>query len=185
MNSDTSAFSREAYELALKHGAEQKAIDKLTTRDALLSILTDANIEADICEDVADTCDLSNLNALAIASGILDAQQIAQFCFLTNDEAEVLLPWLLTTCVGNVHECAKEWWYSVRRVRSIEPAHCHRFNSPIFATITNIYRFGLMLESSAASLLTWLLGARERDVCIFLRSRTLRRLLDSNSHLCS
>lgn len=89
MNSETAAVSRQAHELALKHGAEPDDIEQLCSREALLSILTEANIEADICEDVADTCDLSNLNALSIASGLLDTEQIAQYCFLTKDEAEV------------------------------------------------------------------------------------------------
>ena len=94
MNSDA-AYSKDAHELALKSGAEPGDIEQLCSREALLSILTDANIEDDICEDVADTCDLSNLNALAIASGLLSIEQIAQFCFLTKDEAEVCLYCLL------------------------------------------------------------------------------------------
>lgn len=94
MDSDT-AYSKDAHALALKNGAEPGNIEQLCSRESLLSILTDANIEADICEDVADTCDLSNLNAFALASGLLSIEQIAQFCFLTKDEAEVCLYCLL------------------------------------------------------------------------------------------
>ena len=86
---DTGRIAALAYQEALKHSAEPHAIEALQTRDTLLQILTEANIQADICEDVADTCDLSNLNALAIASGLLSTDKIAQHCFLTKDEAEV------------------------------------------------------------------------------------------------
>ena len=55
----------------------------------LLSILKDANIADDICEDVADTCDLNSLNALALASGLIDVSAVADMCYLTKDEAEV------------------------------------------------------------------------------------------------
>ena len=89
MNSETAAYSTEAHQLALSTGASAPDLENLCSREALLSILTDANIEQDICEDVCDTCELSNPNALTIASGLLSVEQIAKLCFLTNDEAEV------------------------------------------------------------------------------------------------
>jgi hypothetical protein len=64
-------------------------MDALRTREVLLSILTSANIEKDICEDVADACELSNLDALAIASGLMAIAEVAEQCFLTTDEADV------------------------------------------------------------------------------------------------
>jgi hypothetical protein len=88
MNPETAAYSTEAHSLALRCGASATEVEKLCSREALLSILTDANIEQDICEDVCDTCELGNLNAITIASGVLSTEQIAQFCFLTKDEAE-------------------------------------------------------------------------------------------------
>lgn len=91
MNSETAAYSTEAHQLALSTGASAPDLENLCNREALLSILTDANIEQDICEDVCDTCELSNLNALTIASGLLSVEQVAKFCFLTKDEAEVCL----------------------------------------------------------------------------------------------
>lgn len=91
MNSETAAYSTEAHQLALSTGASAPDLENLCSREALLSILTDANIEQDICEDVCDTCELSNLNALTIASGLLSVEQVAKFCFLTKDEAEVVL----------------------------------------------------------------------------------------------
>lgn len=82
-------FDRNAQALALKYGAAESAIDALRTRELLLSILKDANIEDDICEDVADTCDLNSLNALALASGLVEVAAVADMCYLTKDEAEV------------------------------------------------------------------------------------------------
>jgi hypothetical protein len=91
MSADTASFSNQAHCLALQHGATAADIEKLCSREALLSILTEANVAQDICEDVCDTCELSNLSAITIASGVLSTEQIAEFCFLTNDEAEVCI----------------------------------------------------------------------------------------------
>jgi hypothetical protein len=84
-----SSYSRDAQELALEHGAPEVSMTELCQRSTLLNILQDANIEADICEDIAQTCELINLNALCIASGLLSINKIANLCFLTDDEAEV------------------------------------------------------------------------------------------------
>lgn len=80
----------DAYQVALQHGAKDEDILALRTREALLEILQETNIEADICEDVADACELNDLDALAIASGLLSVDQVAESCFLTKDEAEVI-----------------------------------------------------------------------------------------------
>lgn len=83
------SYSRDAQALALTHGAEESAIDALRQRETLLQILTDANIEKDICEDVVDACEISSLNALALASGLMDTATVADLCYLTTDEADV------------------------------------------------------------------------------------------------
>lgn len=79
----------DAYQVALKHGAKDEQIQALRTREALLEILQETNIESDICEDVADACEINDLDALAIASGLLTTDEVAESCFLTKDEAEV------------------------------------------------------------------------------------------------
>lgn len=86
-----SASASDAYQVALQHGAKDEDIQKLRTREALMQILQEANIEEDICEDVVDACDISNLDALAIASGLFTVNEVADTCFLTKDEAEVCL----------------------------------------------------------------------------------------------
>ena len=83
------SHTRDAQALALSHGAPEAAVDALRTRDLLLSILTEANIEHDIREDVADACEINSLCALAFASGLLDVAAVADLCFLTTDEADV------------------------------------------------------------------------------------------------
>lgn len=75
--------------MALSHGAPEAAVDALRTRDVLLNILSEANVEHDIREDVADACEINNLSALALASGLLDVAAVADLCFLTHDEADV------------------------------------------------------------------------------------------------
>jgi hypothetical protein len=82
-------YAKEASELALTHGAPEAAMAALRTRDTLLNILEEANVEKEICEDVADTCEMYDLDALTIASGILDREKIAEMCYLTIAEAEV------------------------------------------------------------------------------------------------
>lgn len=86
---DGKKLGRDAYQLALRHGATDEKIQALMNRDALLTILQEANIEADICEDVADACDINDLDALIFASGLLSVNDVADACFLTKDEAEV------------------------------------------------------------------------------------------------
>lgn len=110
MNSETAAYSRDAHELAMSTGASAAAIETLCTREALLGILTDANIESDICEDVCDSCELNSLNALAIASGLLSKDVIAELCFLTKDEAEVCCQ----ACLPRVFQCQLPVVCSVR-----------------------------------------------------------------------
>ena len=83
------SYSRDAQALAASNNAPEDAMDALRTRNVLLGILKDANIEKDIREDVADACELSNLDALALASGLMDVATVAEDCFLTTDEAEV------------------------------------------------------------------------------------------------
>jgi hypothetical protein len=111
------SYAREAQALALKFGGPEAAIDSLRTRDMLLNILQEAKIEHDICEDVADACELNSLTALALASGLMDKAVVAELCYLTKDEAEVsalissaplFAPWLealvclrLTVVVGD------------------------------------------------------------------------------------
>eukprot|EP00892_Ulva_mutabilis_P002810 jgi/Ulvmu1/1252/UM109_0050.1 len=87
---DGKKLGRDAYQLALRHGGTDEKIQALMDRDTLLTILQEANIEADICEDVADACDINDLDALIFASGLLSVNDVAEACFLTKDEAEVL-----------------------------------------------------------------------------------------------
>lgn len=96
----------DAYQVALQHGAKDEDILALRTRDALLEILQETNIEADICEDVADACEINDLDALAIASGLLSVDEVAESCFLTKDEAEVnpfLVPVAFVLVAGACH----------------------------------------------------------------------------------
>lgn len=104
------SYSRDAQALALSHGAPDTAIDSLRTRDMLLSILKEANIEKDICEDVADTCALSNLNALALASGLMDVQTVAVTCYLTTEEADVRASLYPLHYVLPSSVCSKDDW---------------------------------------------------------------------------
>lgn len=86
---DGKKLGRDAYQLALQHGATDRDIRALMERDTLLTILQEANIEEDICEDVADACDINDLDALIFASDLLSIDDVAENCFLTKDEAEV------------------------------------------------------------------------------------------------
>lgn len=64
-------------------------MDALRSKDELLGVLKQSNIDKDIWEDIADACDLGDLSALALASGLLDVKTVEQDLFLTADEADV------------------------------------------------------------------------------------------------
>ena len=108
-----SPVARDARALALSHGASEDAVDALRSKDVLLGILKQTNIDKDIWEDVLDACDLGNLSALALASGLLDVKTAEQDLFLTADEADVRIlhsdvfpmPYVIETACQRSYQC--------------------------------------------------------------------------------
>lgn len=72
-------------------GTSEDVLSVVKSQDFLLKCLRKANLDSDLVQDVADACDLNELDALALGCGELTAEDAADKLFLMQDEARQLL----------------------------------------------------------------------------------------------
>lgn len=68
-------------------------------KDFLQLCLKAAKLDADLLEDIADACEINELNALILGSGELSPEQAADKLFLMQDEAKSLLDQCKRQCL--------------------------------------------------------------------------------------
>ncbi|PNH07996.1 hypothetical protein TSOC_005495 [Tetrabaena socialis] len=77
--------------LARSSGTDEDVLQRVQGQDFLMSCLRKAKFSADLLQDTADACDINDLNALVLASGIMTVTEASEKLFLMQDEASTVV----------------------------------------------------------------------------------------------
>jgi hypothetical protein len=121
-------------------GTPAAVADRVQSPEFLMDCLRRAQLDNDLLQDVADACDMNDLNALLLASGELAPDVAADKLYLMQDEAKAVLVVCKRMCLkagvsfgdGSVYvaEPGDDAEPGGRRARSPQPASATRTGAP-------------------------------------------------------
>lgn len=81
----------DAEALARGAGTAEDIIENVKGQDFLQRCLAKAKFTPDLLQDTLDACDINDLNALVLGSGLLSVTEASEKLFLMQDEANTVL----------------------------------------------------------------------------------------------